>query len=355
MKSHGRQLAARQFDRRSDAVAWEQDQTRRLRLGEWIDPRRSRVSLSLVAEAWLVTRGGVKRRTRETDELMCNRHIAPRFGRRPLGSVTSAEIAEWAAQLISQGLSPATASRALATFRSILDHGVADQRLIRNVASAVRPPRGAAAREGQALTVDEVEQLALACAGRYGEVVVVLAHTGLRWGELAGLKVGDRIAVPGAGLRVQRAALVGRGSLYIDTLKSHRARTVPLTARAAQIIETWAAARPIDSWIFESPKGAALRENNWKRLVRWNAAKVAIGRPTLRVHDLRHTAESLWLGAGADSKVVQRILGHASAAMTLDVYGHLIDRNLWEAAKQVGDGLGTSTPNHTEEDHGYMR
>jgi integrase len=163
---------------------------------------------------------------------------------------------------------------------------------------------------------------------------------------------GDRISVPGAGLRVQRAALVGRGSLYIDTLKSHRARTVPLTARAAQIVETWAATRPVDAWIFASPQGAALRENNWKRQVRWNAAKVAIGHPTLRVHDLRHTAASLWLGSGADSKVVQRILGHASAAMTMDVYGHLIDRNLWEAAKQVGDRLGTATPNHTEENHG---
>ena len=87
-------------------------------------------------------------------------------------------------------------------------------------------------------------------------------------------------------------------------------------------------------------------------IVGTNAAKMAIDHPTLRVHDLRHTAASLWLGSGADSKVVQRILGHASAAMTMDVYGHLIDRNLWEAAKQVGDRLGTATPNHTEENHG---
>ena len=62
-----------------------------------------------------------------------------------------------------------------------------------------------------------------------------------------------------------------------------------------------------------------------------------MSRPGLRVHDLRHTAASLWLAAGADPKVVQRILGHGSAAMTLDLYGHLVDRNLWEAAQRVGE------------------
>jgi integrase len=61
----------------------------------------------------------------------------------------------------------------------------------------------------------------------------------------------------------------------------------------------------------------------------------AIGRPRLRVHDLRHTAASLWLAAGADPKVVQRVLGHSSAAMTMDLYGHLIDQNLWDAAAKV--------------------
>jgi len=48
-----------------------------------------------------------------------------------------------------------------------------------------------------------------------------------------------------------------------------------------------------------------------------------------RVHDLRHTAASLWLAAGAAPKVVQRVLGHATAAMTVDLYGHLVDASLW--------------------------
>ncbi|MGE5133104.1 MAG: tyrosine-type recombinase/integrase [Gemmatimonadota bacterium] len=62
------------------------------------------------------------------------------------------------------------------------------------------------------------------------------------------------------------------------------------------------------------------------------------------VHDLRHTAASLWLGAGADPKVVQRVLGHATAAMTMDLYGHMVDANLWQAAQRLGGITGASEP-----------
>jgi integrase len=57
-----------------------------------------------------------------------------------------------------------------------------------------------------------------------------------------------------------------------------------------------------------------------------------------------HTAASVWLGAGADPKVVQRVLGHATASMTMDLYGHLVDANLWQAARLVGDISGTLRP-----------
>ncbi len=68
---------------------------------------------------------------------------------------------------------------------------------------------------------------------------------------------------------------------------------------------------------------------------------MAIGVPTLRVHDFRHTAASIWLAHGADPKVVQRVLGHATATMTMDLYGHLLDASLWLAADKIGDISGT--------------
>ena len=127
------------------------------------------------------------------------------------------------------------------------------------------------------------------------------------------------------------------GTLFVDTLKTNRARTVPLVADLVAIVAGWAAGKRPADWLFAAPAGGPLSEANWKRSVGWTKAIVAVGVPSLRVHDLRHTAASVWLGAGADPKVVQRILGHASAAMTMDLYGHLIDQNLWDAAKRIDE------------------
>ena len=345
VKSHGREVATRVFDRKTDAIAWEQDQRRRLRLGEWTDPRRGQVPLSDVAVDWLSSRGLVKRRTRESDESNWRNYVRPRFGNWPVAAITAAEVSAWVGGLVDRGLAPATATRALATLRSVLAFAVADGRVHHNVAATVRrPTSGRVRREGQALTLAELHALTTACAGPYRDVVPVLALAGLRWGELAGLQVGDLVSVPGLGLRLSRAVLAseGGGALYLDTLKNHRARTVPLVAELVPIIDRWSAGKEPEAWLFAAPGGGPLRESNWKRSVRWRAATVAAGVPDVRVHDLRHTAASLWLAAGADPKVVQRVLGHATAAMTMDLYGHLVDASLWQAARLIGGISGAS-------------
>src|ERR1700761_7454995 len=181
IKSQGREVAARVFDRKADAVAWEQDQRRRLRLGEWTDPRRGQVPLSAVAIDWLASRGSVKRRTRETDEATWRNYIQPRFGNWPVASITAAEVSAWVGSLVAKGLGPSTATRALATLRSSLAFAVADARVQHNVAASVRKPTsGRARREGQALTLDELRKLTEACRGRYRDVVPMLALAGLR-------------------------------------------------------------------------------------------------------------------------------------------------------------------------------
>jgi integrase len=347
VKHHGREVATQVFDRKNDALVWEQEQRRRLRLGEWIDPRRGRVPLRLVADTWFATRHSVKRKTREADRAAWTSHIEARFGDVPVASITPAEIAQWVGGLVSGGIAPSTAARYLATLRSILAHAVADGRVTQNAARSVRAPTAShVRREGQFLTHDELEGLANACRGTYADVVLVLGLGGLRWGELAGLQVGDRIAVPGQGLRLQRAVLAGsqRGELFVDTLKGKRSRTVPLVTELVPVVDAWSAGKTGSDWLFAAPRGGPLSEANWKRSVGWAAACQAIGRPTFRVHDLRHTCASLWLGAGADPKVVQRILGHASAAMTMDLYGHLFDHNLWAAAEKVGGTTGAPEP-----------
>lgn len=349
VKWQGREVATRVFERKRDAEAWEREQTRALHAGDWFDPRRGKVTLASIVPEWQQSRETLKRKTREADASAYERHIRARFGAVPLASITQAQVATWVGGLVAGGCAPSTAARYLATLRSILEFGVADGRLVRNVAAGVKVPGGGSKsrREGQFLTVDELMELANVAQGRYADVILVLGLCGLRWGELAGLQVGDRIAVPGQGLRLQRAVLASsaRGELYVDTLKGRRNRTVPLPPDVVPIIERWSRGKVPTAWLFEAPEGGPLSESNWRRSVRWTACITAIGRLGLRPHDLRHTAASLWLAAGADPKVVQRILGHASAAMTMHLYGHLVGRNLWQASSLVA----LPTNDHREE------
>lgn len=347
VKHHGREVATRVFDRKRDALAWEEEQKRQLRRGEWFDPRRGRVSLSVVASDWLEARRTLKRNSRALERTVWIRHIEPKLGKVPVASITSADVSTWVGRLVADGASPTTAARYLGVFRRLLAFAVQDGRTAVNAAATVKAPTaGHVRREGQFLTLAELDALATACTGPYADVVRVLGLAGLRWSELAGLQVGDRISVPGPGLRLQRTVMSSndRGDLFEDTLKNKRARTVPLVESLVPIIDSWSEGKQADDWLFQAPKGGPLSEPNWKRAVGWSDAVVKVGRPSLRVHDLRHTCASVWLGAGADPKVVQRILGHASAAMTMDLYGHLIDQNLWDAARKIGGILGASGP-----------
>lgn len=129
VKSHGREVATRVFDRKSDAVAWEQEQARRLRSGEWCDPRRGRVPLASLFPEWLASRQGLKRKTQEADLSAWTNHVAPKFGHVPIASITEAQVSAWAGGLVAAGLSGSTASRYLSTLRSMLAFAVADGRL----------------------------------------------------------------------------------------------------------------------------------------------------------------------------------------------------------------------------------
>ncbi|MGH3365665.1 MAG: phage integrase central domain-containing protein [Nocardioidaceae bacterium] len=160
VKSHGRYVDTRVFDRKKDAIAWEDEQTRKLRRGEWIDPKRGRVPLSAVADDWLISRSSVKRRTREADRADWRLHVEPRFGNLPVNSITTAEVASWVGGLVGNGVSPSSAARYLTTLRSILGYAISDGRIYVNVAAAVTPPGGRSERrEGQFLTVAQLYEL----------------------------------------------------------------------------------------------------------------------------------------------------------------------------------------------------
>ena len=98
-----------------------------------------------------------------------------------------------------------------------------------------------------------------------------------------------------------------------------------------------------DGLVFVAPEGGFLRIENFRRRV-WNPAIVAAGVAPLRLHDLRHTCASLAIAAGADVKVLQRMLGHASAALTLDRYGHLLPGQAQSVAERLDEMARSATP-----------
>jgi integrase len=242
----------------------------------------------------------------------------------PLSRVTHEDTAAWVSELIASGLAPATVRYIYRVFSLLLELAVKSSRIHRNPAAGVRLPRVQPA-DKRFLTHEQVGALADAC-GDYRTAVLLLAYCGLRWGELAGLKVG-RVDLLRRRVEVAEAVSEVRGSLVWGTPKSHQRRSVPLPRFLVDDLAVALAGKSPDDLVFTTRRGAVLRNLNFRRDVLDDAA-ASVGLAGLTPHELRHTAASLAVSAGANVKAVQRMLGHASAAMTLDVYSGLFDDDL---------------------------
>jgi len=127
------------------------------------------------------------------------------------------------------------------------------------------------------------------------------------------------------------------GRLVWSLPKTNRTRTVPFPPSLAPQIEERCQGKGPDDVVFTAPEGGTLRLGNWRRRV-FDPACQAAGLVGVTPHDLRHTAASLAIASGANVKAVQQMLGHASAAMTLDVYAGLFGDDL-DAVALALDGL----------------
>jgi integrase len=169
-----------------------------------------------------------------------------------------------------------------------------------------------------------------------GPAISVLSWCGLRFGELAALRVRD-LDLDRRRLSVERSVTEVGGRLLWSDPKSHRGRSVPFPKSLAGVLQDQAEGKGAEDPLFTAPDGGVLRLNNWRRRV-FDPACARIGREDITPHDLRHTAASLAIRAGANVKAVQHMLGHASAAMTLDVYAGLFRDDLDGVASAL-DGM----------------
>lgn len=283
--------------------------------------------------------------TLATDRGLYRRLVEPTFGKKAVAKVTPADVAEWLGDLAGRDVAPSTRRRALAVMRGIFAHAVADRRINTSPAAGVKPPKGGVRREGKALTDAELIRLLAELPEHCRPPTLALAITGMRISELCGLVVGDVMDTPhGLGLRAHRSIsqLPEGGKAVIGDMKSHRARLIPvpkaLEAWIRQRVEEAGAADPL----FPSPGGGHWTRGNFARRANWSVARARAGLPTVRIHDLRHTAATTMLAAGADVLSVSRVLGHSTPTLTLSLYGHVVDQGIFDAVARTDRRLTAS-------------
>lgn len=290
--------------------------------GEWLD-------------AWTDGRADWRATSRERARGIVPLHIKPSIGGYPLGSSTHGTVQTWAGAL-SKTQSPSSVRKIVNVLSGSLQMAVKDGRRPANPAHGLNLPKvGKPAK--RYLSHDEVRDLAdsVDSLGKgmyrgerknYGLLVKVLAYCGLRWGEASGLRVQDIDFARGR-LEVQHTIVEVDGVQLDSQPKDYEARSIPVPASILAELKSHVEGKEGGSPAFAAARGGWLRGRVFRRGWLDDAASM-IGQDGLTPHELRHTAASLALSAGANVKAVQRMLGHASAAVTLDVYSDLFDSDL---------------------------
>ncbi|MEJ1092904.1 tyrosine-type recombinase/integrase [Microbacterium istanbulense] len=300
--------------------------------GRYLDPSLARVTVADWLDTWIKARGDLRATTRSRVENIIEKHIVPELGSIPIGNLTRLRVQEWASALPG---APATVRKIVNVLSGALRFAVEDGRLPSNAAQRLKLPKPTKTRK-RYLSHNEVAALAQAIdaakEGRqhgYGLVVLVLAYCGLRWGELSGLRVGDLdLDAKNPRLTVAQTVVADKGYQRIEPPKDYEHRSIPIPAFLVGLLRAQITGLPTDAPVFYGIRTGTWLRNHVYRVGWFDPAATAVGLDGLTPHELRHTAASLAVSAGANVKAVQRMLGHASAAVTLDVYADMFDDDL---------------------------
>ncbi len=356
-KPDSKQTDKRGFRTKKEAELFLASVTVSKATGEYVDPKDARVHVGALGDDWLKTKQHLKPSSYHSIETSWNVHVKPRWGDTPVGEVKPSAVETWISEMVAgkavtnrtrdrrntRGPRSATVVlRALGVLAGILDVAVRDRRIPKNPARGARNlPKKVSSKERRYLTDAEVVRLATAAAKEYltyGILVLVLAYCGLRWSEAIGLRVRDVNRLRKR-LHVNRAAVEVDGVIELGAPKSWEKRTVPYPGFLTDPLKALCEGKSNDDLVFGDANGNYLRRAKTSEGAgSWFArATEAAKLERLTPHDLRHTAASLAISSGANVKAVQRMLGHKSAAMTLDTYADLFDDDLDDIAVRLDE------------------
>jgi integrase len=318
----GHQVAMRTMDTKKAAQKWEAAQKLQLQLGSWVDPNSADVSLGeLISQFNIARKGAVAEHTWDTDEANLRLHVPEAMKRQPVALVSPMALEQLFVALI-RVKARATVSRVRNSISSLFSWAEASGVVHTNPVAKAKLPRGTGeeqdpVRPFSQAQLDMLLSNASAISPQLSSVIEFLSLTGLRWGELAALRVSAIVDLPFPALIVSRS----KSSSYAEkNTKSGRTRRVPLIDRAVEIAETWSEGKEPGELLFTGARGGQLHGRNYSRAVDWT--RISNGH---RVQDLRHTAATMWLQAGVDIKTVSTWLGHSDTSITLRIYVHWME------------------------------
>jgi len=293
--------------------------------------------------------GSVRQSTYDRDTNLVNNHIKPLLGGLKLKKLNSAHIQSFYRDRLDTGLSTSTVHKMHDILRRGLAQAVRWHLVPRNVAYVVKPPRPVP-KEMVALSTDETRRLLDAAAEDRLEALYVLAvHTGMRQGELLALRWQD-VDMENAVVSVRRTLTRSGGKVTFGEPKTKKSRrSIRLAPQATEALRAHLERQLRDmeilgdryrdqGLVFTTDTGAPINPSNLRQRSFALLLKRA-GLPHMRFHDLRHTCATLLLSRGVHPKFVQELLGHATIAITLDTYSHVMPSMGDATAKAMEDAL----------------
>lgn len=344
---HGQRERSKSFKTRREAEHFDRERIQSQDSGTWVDPQRGKMLVKELFKEYIKAQIHLKAGTIAGYETEYQLRIEPEWGMAPLTSVTKEGVQRWVQEL-SAKVGASTVRYAHRVLSLMLDFAISTKRIRNNPAKAINLPRLEPSKRFY-LPPDVVMALdqklrQTSNDSVYADIVTVMALTGLRVGEATALSVEDYDPIRRR-LRVSKAYRQISGKYVLGTPKTQAGyRQIAAPQTAANILNDRVEGAEFTDHIFMTERGKIVRPENLRRATGWKNTVSELGYPGLTLHDLRHTAASLAVHAGSNVKVVQRMLGHSSATITLDVYADLFDSELDDVAQRLDDLILTSNP-----------